>query len=355
LGGFGTGVVKGLGGLVIKNVSAIITPPAYVGKGVLVWSGKKMEGEGTKKFLRRSHFTEGFVELLDLRNAASADAEKKEKLQKTLTKVGERWKETGVVRDGKEKKGKESSTSPAQQKGRPRSSSRPKSGKSEKETQPLRSSKEEQEPIRSAPPQRSETAPILGSTSGTPAKGGVTLPKHTGTSPDGDPDSHTADGSGIGSKGHLDPLIPASPTDAIRDDDDDDDDLPSDTTLADPVEAEEEESHHGHDDDDDDDEKSTKDATEDKPPPPPLHDTVPPASTDLRHEDFPVSATEMEKMEKNEREDLVSADGEKKKNGGKEAKKNNSRRSKLPSPRAMMKGTKFGRRSVGEKREVGVV
>jgi hypothetical protein len=63
----------------------------------------------------------------------------------------------------------------------------------------------------------------------------------------------------------------------------------------------------------------------------------------------------MEKMEKNEREDLVSADGEKKKNGGKEAKKNNSRRSKLPSPRAMMKGTKFGRRSVGEKREVGVV
>ncbi|KAF1825730.1 glycosyltransferase family 1 protein, partial [Dissoconium aciculare CBS 342.82] len=68
LGGFGTGIAKGLGGLVVKNVSAIITPPAYFSKGVLVWTGKRMEGEGTKKFLRRSHFTVGFVELLDLRN-----------------------------------------------------------------------------------------------------------------------------------------------------------------------------------------------------------------------------------------------------------------------------------------------
>ena len=90
--GLGTGIAKGLGGLVIKNVSAIVAPPAYIGKGVLVFIEKKAEGEGSKKLIRRSQFTQGLINLLDLRNKAAKSDADRAALSDILTRVSDGWR-----------------------------------------------------------------------------------------------------------------------------------------------------------------------------------------------------------------------------------------------------------------------
>jgi UDP:flavonoid glycosyltransferase YjiC (YdhE family) len=356
LGGFGTGVAKGLGGLVVKNVSAIITPPAYFGKGVLVWSGKKMEGESTKKFLRRSHFTAGFVELLDLRNAAAADGEKWKDLQATLGRVAQKMRAVGVI-------GKWSEIEKEKKREREKEKEKEKAGGGGKEEgKPPLSSKEEAQRLGGSspapPPVRRETAPVTlggGGGGGGSSSSPLVMAKKNLDSPlppkDGDENSDlenttprtTADGSGIGGKGHLEPLVPPTSSPSSPDHDDDDD-LPSDTTLASP-------GHHDDHDgkDDEEDKKSSKSSSshkeKDSSSSPLVHYVTAPASTDSRDQHINVDSVALGKEKKGE-ESLLLAEGKGK--DGKNMGNGSGKKSKLPSPRAMMKGTKFGRRPAGQ-------
>ncbi|KAK4503799.1 hypothetical protein PRZ48_004714 [Zasmidium cellare] len=65
LAGFGTGFGKGIGGFVLKNVSAVVSPPAYLGKGVIVYIKKKAEhnGPGSKAYIRKAHLIQGQKDL----------------------------------------------------------------------------------------------------------------------------------------------------------------------------------------------------------------------------------------------------------------------------------------------------
>jgi hypothetical protein len=370
LGGFGTGIAKGLGGLVVKNVSAIITPPAYLGKGVLVWTGKKMEGEGTKKFLRRSHFTVGFVELLDLRNAAAANPAEKEKLQKILAKVGERWKALYVVdkpeKGQKSKNAPSSSSAAAAEKKRTRSSSRPRIEPKDRHksgTMPLRSSKDERDALTPTPTKEARSTDLDG-TATKDAIAPVTKADAKNLAVHND-DSRTADGSGVGGKGHLDPLVPPASSarhpDSLQAPHDvrERDDLPSDTTLATP--ADEERQDDNDDDDDAEDHKKDSDDMEN----PTTTTTSTAAPTNLQKV---ATSPHLEKTTSLTRDFAnKKIDEEQKKNGASGKKKQSLKKKQTKkeeeeeankmengikqggfSPRAMMKGTRFGRRAGGE-------
>jgi hypothetical protein len=368
LGGFGTGIAKGLGGLVVKNVSAIITPPAYFGKGVLVWTGKRMEGEGTKKFLRRSHFTVGFVELLDLRNAAAANPAEKEKLQKTLAKVGERWKALYVV--DKPEKGQKSKNAPssssaaaAAEKKRTRSSSRPRIEPKDRHksgTMPLRSSKDERDALTPTPTKEARSTDLDG-TATKDAIVPVTKADAKNLAVHND-DSRTADGSGVGGKGHLDPLVPPASSarhpDSLQAPHDvrERDDLPSDTTLASPADEERQ------DDNDDDDAEDHKKDSDDMENPTTTTTTSTVAPTNLQkvatspHLEKTTSLTRdfaNKKLDEEQEKNGASGKKEKKKSLKKKEKEANKMENGIKpqggfSPRAMMKGTRFGRRAGGE-------
>nr|POE56239.1 sterol 3-beta-glucosyltransferase ugt80b1 [Quercus suber] len=66
VGGIGTGLGKGIGGFVLKNVSAVVAPPAYMMKGVVKWAEKKSHGPGAKATIRRSRITQGHRQLVAL-------------------------------------------------------------------------------------------------------------------------------------------------------------------------------------------------------------------------------------------------------------------------------------------------
>lgn len=85
--GFGTGIGKGLGGFVLKNVSAIISPPAYIGKGATVYLENKAasDGPGSKAFIRKAQLKQGAIDLEALRN----DADGEEKIKEAERKVRE--------------------------------------------------------------------------------------------------------------------------------------------------------------------------------------------------------------------------------------------------------------------------
>ncbi|PPJ58193.1 hypothetical protein CBER1_02591 [Cercospora berteroae] len=90
--GFGTGVGKGLGGFVMKNISAVISPPAYLGKGALIYIKKRHadNGPGSKAFIRRAHLVQGTKDLQALKQ--QDDPEKMEQLQAVENQVLEGWK-----------------------------------------------------------------------------------------------------------------------------------------------------------------------------------------------------------------------------------------------------------------------
>ncbi|KAF2163684.1 glycosyltransferase family 1 protein [Zasmidium cellare ATCC 36951] len=75
LAGFGTGVGKGVGGFVLKNVSAVVSPPAYIGKGMIVYIKKKAEhnGPGSKAYIRKAHLIQGQKDLQALLARGSHD------------------------------------------------------------------------------------------------------------------------------------------------------------------------------------------------------------------------------------------------------------------------------------------
>lgn len=57
--GLGTGIGKGLGGFVLKNISAIISPGAFVGQGVIKSIESWSRGPGSKAYIRRAHQIQG--------------------------------------------------------------------------------------------------------------------------------------------------------------------------------------------------------------------------------------------------------------------------------------------------------
>ncbi|KAK3678878.1 hypothetical protein LTR78_001331 [Recurvomyces mirabilis] len=64
--GLGLGFAKGIGGFVLKNLNAVVAPPAYVGKGVIKYVEKKAEGPGSKVFIRRAQILRGQLDLNEL-------------------------------------------------------------------------------------------------------------------------------------------------------------------------------------------------------------------------------------------------------------------------------------------------
>ncbi|KAK5108673.1 hypothetical protein LTR62_008078 [Meristemomyces frigidus] len=66
--GLGLGFGKGLGGFVLKNVNAVVAPPAYFSKGVVRYVEKHAEGPGSKVFVRRAQIIRGELDLKQLRD-----------------------------------------------------------------------------------------------------------------------------------------------------------------------------------------------------------------------------------------------------------------------------------------------
>lgn len=89
-GGLGVGMAKGVGGLVIKNVSAIVSPPAYLTAGLRKYVRKRMGGPGANLFIRRAHMVQGWKDLRAL-GSESGSYPENPKLQETLREVEEGW------------------------------------------------------------------------------------------------------------------------------------------------------------------------------------------------------------------------------------------------------------------------
>lgn len=90
--GAGTGLGKGVGGFVMKNISALISPPAYAGKGFFVYLKKRSSkgGPGSKDFMRRTHLVQGRRDLQALRDQDAP--EKQGQLARVESDVLSGWK-----------------------------------------------------------------------------------------------------------------------------------------------------------------------------------------------------------------------------------------------------------------------
>ena len=83
--GMGKGVAKGLGGFVLKNVTAIVAPPAYLGMGARKYLEKKLGGPGTNAFIRKAHIVQGTKDLQALKD-------KPEELERIQKLVDDGWR-----------------------------------------------------------------------------------------------------------------------------------------------------------------------------------------------------------------------------------------------------------------------
>jgi hypothetical protein len=165
-------------------------------------------------------------------------------------------------------------------------------------------------------------------------------------------DSRTSDGSGVGGKGHLHPLVPSSSSPSTNtpesnhsshDVNSSPEDHPSDTTLASPADE-------GEGDDDAEDNKKDSDEIENPPTP-----KAPTSFQKVANSPRLEKTTSLTRDFANEK---IDEDQEKKGvNGKKKNKKGEEEANKMEngikpkggfSPRAMMKGTRFGRRAGGE-------
>jgi len=65
--GLGIGCARGIGGFVLKDISAIITPPFFLAQGVRKEITKRMGGPGTTSNIRRAHIIQGQRDMQALR------------------------------------------------------------------------------------------------------------------------------------------------------------------------------------------------------------------------------------------------------------------------------------------------
>lgn len=94
-GGLGVGAAKGLGGCVIKSVSAFVSPPAYLAMGARKYASKRLGGPGANAFIRRAHMVQGFKDTREL-GAESGGDPHNAKLEEVIREVEEGW---GVYED----------------------------------------------------------------------------------------------------------------------------------------------------------------------------------------------------------------------------------------------------------------
>ncbi|KAK6003871.1 hypothetical protein QM012_008721 [Aureobasidium pullulans] len=88
--GLGIGCARGIGGFVLKDLSAIITPPFFLGQGVRKEITKRIGGPGTTSFIRRAHIIQGQKDMQALRE--SDEKNKSHNLSDTEKTVIEGWK-----------------------------------------------------------------------------------------------------------------------------------------------------------------------------------------------------------------------------------------------------------------------
>lgn len=88
--GLGIGLGKGIGGFVLKNLSAAIAPPAFIGKGFIKYVEKKAQDPGSKGHIRRAHIIQGQRDLMALQKQERDD--KDEQLRIIQNKVSQGWK-----------------------------------------------------------------------------------------------------------------------------------------------------------------------------------------------------------------------------------------------------------------------
>ncbi|KAK5685505.1 hypothetical protein LTS10_003584 [Elasticomyces elasticus] len=93
--GLGIGVGKGIGGFVLKNVNAIVAPPAYFGRGIVRYVEKRSESPGSKTFTRRAHILRGkqdLVSLADEDRGETSDDCKSDVTSDIRLRVSEGWR-----------------------------------------------------------------------------------------------------------------------------------------------------------------------------------------------------------------------------------------------------------------------
>lgn len=89
IAGLGKGFAKGIGGFVLKDISAIITPPTFLAQGARKEISKRLGGPGATAFLRKARIIQGSMDLRALQNY---DQERHEKnYEKTQKMVDEGW------------------------------------------------------------------------------------------------------------------------------------------------------------------------------------------------------------------------------------------------------------------------
>jgi len=88
--GLGIGCARGIGGFVLKDISAIITPPFFLAQGVRKEITKRMGGPGTTFFIRRAHIVQGQKDMQALREYDQAH--KSANVADTERTVNEGWK-----------------------------------------------------------------------------------------------------------------------------------------------------------------------------------------------------------------------------------------------------------------------
>ncbi|KAI5203536.1 glycosyltransferase family 1 protein [Aureobasidium subglaciale EXF-2481] len=99
--GLGIGCARGIGGFVLKDISAIITPPFFLAQGVRKEITKRIGGPGTTSFIRRAHIIQGQKDMQALRETDQKN--KKNDTQKTERMVDEGWKVMKEAWDVKKK------------------------------------------------------------------------------------------------------------------------------------------------------------------------------------------------------------------------------------------------------------
>ncbi|KAH0369763.1 glycosyltransferase family 1 protein, partial [Aureobasidium melanogenum] len=99
--GLGIGCARGIGGFVLKDLSAIITPPFFLGQGVRKEISKRIGGPGTTSFVRRAHIIQGQKDMQALRETDQKN--KSNHLSETEKMVIEGWKVMKEAWDVKKK------------------------------------------------------------------------------------------------------------------------------------------------------------------------------------------------------------------------------------------------------------
>jgi len=86
--GMGKGVAKGVGGFVLKNISAIITPPAFLTQGVRKDIERRIKGPSGDAWIRKAHIIRGQKDL----KALSDGNEGAERLRTVQRRVDDAWR-----------------------------------------------------------------------------------------------------------------------------------------------------------------------------------------------------------------------------------------------------------------------